>query len=189
MEVEISVAGPADREEFLEMWGQFLLEHEKIGDDLRASDRTLAYFGALFDAYTGGILGGLPLLARVGQDLVGVLLWGAPPPGPVDRLKEDRMTSWGTFTAPALRGHGVNRALRQRAVLELDAVGIEEVLGCVFVNNPEGCESGRAIGYVPISINAVLDIHTEAEALRQGVRGKKFYPRGLCPLCGRDEPK
>jgi GNAT superfamily N-acetyltransferase len=138
LEVDIRLATWDDVDPFMELWEDYLISHERLGSDIRATDKTIGFFKELLLAYLDGDFLGVPLMAWVGEEPVGVLLWGQLPPAPFDLVEERCVTDFGTFTALRFRCMGVGTALRERVILELDAKGIRSVLGSVMMTNRAG---------------------------------------------------
>ena len=162
------------------LWEEYLAEHEKLGSDIKATDRSLDFFGELFEAYIAGALRGTVLIAREYDKPVAVLMWGQLPQGGFDRVNEDVANGWGAYTAPDYRRQGISRRLRLRAIEEMDLLGIEIVTGTAILTNLAGIESSRDIGFKPTVIVGDIDVQAHGE-MTDG-----FYWEGLCPLCGKE---
>ncbi len=178
-------------EDFFDLWAQLVESQQAMGGDTMASGKTEDFFRMLFAEYTSGRLPGVALLAVDGGEAVGALLWGAVPVLPVEPVNPKAVYGWGAFTSPTHRRQGVSKALRERAILDLDVMGVEVVTGSVLLSNPGGCESSRSIGFKPTQILGNLDVREEAQRILSPddcgaghVEG--FYWQGNCPLCGRD---
>ena len=180
MEAKIFIAAPRDRGAFSLLWAEYLAEHEKLGSDIRATDRSLEFFEALFDAYVRGALRGVVLVARWYDKPVAVLMWGELPQSAFDRVNEDVANGWGAYTSPDYRRQGVSRRLRSRAIEEMVKQGITTVMGTVILTNLAGVESSRDIGFKPTVIVGDIDVQAHG-AMTDG-----FYWEGLCPLCGKE---
>lgn len=194
LEVDIDIATEKDRDDFLELWSEFLIVHEKLGSDIRASKRTLGVFGVLFDAYTEGVLVGVPLIARIDGKPVAALLWGETPEPDLDRVEDSEVFGWGSYTVPEHRRQGISRSLRERAIIELHQRGVRVATGTAILSNIAGVESSRSIGFKPTVILGKIDIAEEARKIRvrqafgdteEGLTDG-FYWEGLCPLCGKE---
>lgn len=181
MGLQILDVTDATRLSFRLLWAEFLAEHEKLGSDTKATNRSLAAYDDLVTAYIRRQLPGVALLARMDGRFVGALLWGSSGPIPLDRVNESVVAGWGSYTQPDYRRHGVSDALRREAALRLHEMGIETVYGSAVLSNVAGVEASRKIGFRPTMIVGELEVSACAQGLTDG-----FYWEGHCPLCGRD---
>jgi hypothetical protein len=90
----------------------------------------------------------------------------------------------------------VSQALRERAIFDLNDMGVTEVTGSVLIANKAGCESSRAVGFRPTQLLGTLDIAEQVDRIsgHRSAEGRclygytdGFYTEGECPLCGRND--
>jgi GNAT superfamily N-acetyltransferase len=129
-----------DRSEFLELWRQYLAELERVGGEVRATEKTLRYFGVELEKALDGC--GVAVVFEHDARLAGVHLsslidW------PYETNLGKAAMAWGTFVAPGLRGSGVASRLRDRALSSLRGQGVRSVLFGVHPGNRAGLESMR----------------------------------------------
>ena len=150
---DIWLAKPSDRALFASLWRAYLTEMRSLGSEVRPTDRSMAFFMALFDAYTMGSRFGVCLLA--GHE--GVLLWGEGMESyPLDTDFGRLAHGWGTFVASPARGKGVSKALREEAKRRLRAMGFDSVVGMAHSPNPLGLQTGLGVGFEVYGQQAVL---------------------------------
>ncbi len=173
--IEVAKQGDADR--FFGLYEKYINELAAMSGD-GAND--VGYFRGLFDSYTSGAIPGVGLFAVEDGRTVGVALWGAA------SSEEDFAYGWGVYTIESHRRQGISTALRERAITELDRMGVQAAIGVVLISNKQGCESSRANGFTPTHILASMDIAEQADRIARSCERKSFYWEGDCPLCGRE---
>lgn len=150
---KVRVASSKDRALFSSLWRAYLSELRSLGSEIRPTDRTMAFYMALFDSYTMGSRFGLCLLAGDGA----TLLWGeSMDSSPLDTDFGKIAHGWGTYVAPPARGQGLSRALREEAVRRLADMGFDSVLGMAHLPNEKGLQTGLGVGFKVYGQQAVL---------------------------------
>ena len=119
-----------DRDEFLRLWRDYLKEVSDMGGDILPTDRSMLYFGMLFDAYVSGVLrGAVVLLVDVETTRAyGVVMWGMLTDEPlVDSRFGVTASAFGSYVEPKFRGHGYSADMRRMAAKFIKAAGIDAV--------------------------------------------------------------
>jgi len=142
-----------DRDLFLTLWREYLTELRGLGGEQLPTERTLGFYGALFDAYVSGRFEGVVLLAGD----YGVLMEGAVAEGPIlDTVYEPAAHSWGTYTRHTHRRRGVSRALRESMNKALREAGFRSIIAGVHIGNPVGSASTIGFGFERVQDVVVL---------------------------------
>jgi len=125
--VPIRMASAKDAATWRSLWRGLALDQQRRGSDFVYSEKTLAFFEALFWSYVREERPGIVLLA--GWDW-GVLMWGAPLWEPPLDLRDGPVAQgWGTYVTPSLRRMGISKRLRIEAAAHLKEMGFARVTG------------------------------------------------------------
>lgn len=129
-DVPIRVASRKDFATFGALFRGLVIDQARRGGQIAAEERTFAaLYGPLFCAYVSGERPGVCLLAGLTEPL-GVLLWGAPLVPEAITLRDGPVAQgWGVYVAPAVRGTGISRALREHGARLLREQGFRRVTG------------------------------------------------------------
>lgn len=179
--INVRVAEAKSRAAFIHLWKQFMLEHEKLGGDIRATDRSLEVYADLFDAYVSGRLAGVAVMAWDGKEPCGALLWGEGAQLPFEVSGGRRAVGWGAYVDKSHRRQGISIELRERAKRVLRRKGIDKVYGSALVGNTGGVKSSLDVGFRITTVAGVVDLNeteTDAEGMTDG-----FIWEGSCPVC------
>lgn len=145
--MRIRKATQADRETFLRLWSEFLTENRKTGSEILPTQRTLDFFGTVFDHYVSEQKDSAPGVCLLAGANCGVLLWGKGADLPFDTEHDPIAQGWGTYVRQSNRGRGVSRQLRERAIKILSSMGFRSVIGTVVNQNEAGVVSGDHAGF------------------------------------------
>ena len=149
----IHKATASDRRLFLTMWKEYLTELQTLGGEMLPTEKTMAFFGNIFDAYVTTTIRGVVLMAGSR----GVLMEGAYANVPsFDTTYEPMAHSWGGYTRPAHRRKGVSRTLREPMNKALRELGFKTILAGAHAGNPIGAEAMRARGFESIQDLMIL---------------------------------
>jgi GNAT superfamily N-acetyltransferase len=132
-----------DRDAFLGLWREMLVENYGIGGEILPSESNVEFYGRLFDAYVTEQFQGAILLS-VGDDAIpnGCLLWGDSGPGQVETRWGRIAMGWGTYVRPEFRRRGISTDLRCEGRALLREMGFDTVLGSAVETNEAGIRSG-----------------------------------------------
>ena len=136
-----SIATAGQRQDFVNLWGEFLREARKGGSSLHADDYNLKVFRDYFDAYATGELRGLTIFWRPTQDdpPAAILLGGEVYGDPV--WHDDHTgtaTMWGIYVLPEHRKLGLGVKMCEMAIPVLRDLGFSGACTTVRVDNPLG---------------------------------------------------
>ena len=149
----IHKATAADRRLFLTMWKDYLTELRTLGGEMLPTEKTMAFFGNIFDAYTTTAIRGVVMMAGSR----GVLMEGAyANVASLDTMYEPMAHNWGGYTRPAHRRKGVSRVLRESMNKALRELGFKTILAGAHAGNPVGAVAMRARGFETIQDLMVL---------------------------------
>lgn len=125
-------ATPDDETEFLDLWTEYLVEHEKAGSLIAASEMNLVQFRDVWRQIVRGQVEGLSLIVPK----VAVNLWG--PASTFEMVGGRLMPGLGSYVRPAFRRAGIGAALYERGFQELRARGYRYFAGAVHAGNALG---------------------------------------------------
>ena len=187
--IEYLLAGPEDEERFFGLYTPFVRLLSDSGGEAPPTDTAIEFFRKHFREYTSGSMPGVALMAIDDGQVVGVLLWGANPDPGMVQGGDHAAYGWGVYVIASHQRQGISTQLRRLAVLHLDDICVESVVGVVLIDQLAAVESTRANGFVPTHFIGSMDVPSQARKITNnepdGVQ--KFYWVGQCPLCGRDE--
>lgn len=123
-----------------------LADTAALGGEILPSDKNVATFGQLFDAYVEGRLTGVALVAEDEAGLTGALLWGQGGVNPFETTWGYSAMAWGTVVAKRARGRGLSTALRREGRRWLRQYGFDTVVGSAVDTNDAGIGSGLGSG-------------------------------------------
>jgi ribosomal protein S18 acetylase RimI-like enzyme len=150
MSIHVRLATAEHKPTFFHLWKAFMQIHEKQGAGILATDKSLAVYEALFDAYVSGAMPGVAILAYDDKQACGALLNGHVPPGlPFDFTDVRRSTGWGVYVDKSHQRQGIGKMMYLRAAEFLKRKGIDEVYDYTLVSNPAGARLLDAIGFEP----------------------------------------
>jgi ribosomal protein S18 acetylase RimI-like enzyme len=159
MSIHIRIATADHKPTFFHLWKAFMQINEKIGSDILATEKSLAVYKALFDAYVSGSVIGVAILAYDDKQACGALLNGQGAPClPFDFRDVQRSTGWGTYVDRSHYRKGIGKMMCDRAAEVLKRKGIDEVYDYTLVSNPAGVGILKAIGSEPREYIYVLPL-------------------------------
>jgi len=132
-------ATPQDAALFGSLWIELLESHQEYGGDILPTERTMAYFRGVFQAYTEEERQGVVLFGARNN---AVLMWGELESDfPYDHPWGRWAMGWGVYVRPDFRKQGISSALRQRGANELSLMDFETILGGLATGNSPARES------------------------------------------------
>ena len=153
MLTEIRNATLEDRDLFLQMWMELLMDVEKLGGEIVPNQKAAEAGGRLFDDYVSGEFDGIVLFA----DDVGLLMWGELAKEPLFDSRFGRLAQgWGTYVRREARMEGVASTLRMEGRRQLKELGFDGISGTTHMGNEPGILSTAFAGFTPYSTNVVL---------------------------------
>lgn len=125
---------------------EFLLEEEKKGGWVKASDKNIETYSTVFDAYVSGSLKGFILF----YEDKAVAMRGEVP-GRLFELNIDNVAeAWGVYVDPKYRGQGIGRLLYEHSTIELKNLEFEHLMGMARIENKKVINLGESINWKPI---------------------------------------
>ena len=150
----IRLARKEDREDFLVSWKEFIQESLESGGDLLPTDRTMGFFGRMFDAYESGELSGVVV---IDDESGACLIWGATTPEPLmDSVYGIAAHGFGTYVPRAHRGKGISSRMRELGEASLVELGFDAAYGTVIKGNAMSWEIASKRGIEIVGLNVVL---------------------------------
>ena len=143
------------REQFIELWAEYLQEHEKLGGDVKATSRSLLFFLSVFDQYESGAIRGVAIV----EPGVGVFLCGELGDMKYDVVEDDRAYVLGTYVVPEQRRAGVAKRMRNAAIEKLRDIGIRSLEATVLASDPIAEASMRSAGYTVTGLHGILEVN------------------------------
>ena len=144
------VATQNDRNIFVELWSEFLVEHRKLGSFILPTERTLRHFLCLFDDYTQGRKIGVTTISDCDH---AVGMWGtvtADGTSPYDSEYGHTAYGHGVYVRPDHRRKGLSLELWKRAEKSLRKRGIDAVVGSTIMANSDLRPMGEGRGFKPL---------------------------------------
>jgi ribosomal protein S18 acetylase RimI-like enzyme len=154
--VRLGKPNQRDREVFIRLWRDYLLEHYALGGDIPVTEVNLLEFLRIYDSYSGGSLWGAALIAELGTEPVGVMLGGEVPGGfNIVSDKPGRLcTLLGVYVVPAHRRRGVAWLLQDFGNAEMLRQGFSRVQSMVLEGYPTG--EANALGWGARKVASVI---------------------------------
>lgn len=154
----------ADRDSFMELWRLML---EALRRDYEAeilpTQRSLDWYGTLFDRCLAGQLKGVALVAlRDGITVGGLLATELPGEIPWDTTWGRAVQGWGTSVAPGVQQTGIAKALYQEAIVRLRRLGFDSYLGAWHEGNKGGEALLRSMGARVLQTMTCIDLKEAA---------------------------
>ncbi len=144
------VATQSDRNVFIELWSEFLVEHRKHGSFILPTERTLKHFLGLFDDYTQCRKIGVTAISDCDH---AIGMWGsvtADGSSPYDSDYPCTVYGHGTYVRPAYRRKGLSLGLWKRAEKLLRKRGVNAAIGSTIMANSHLRPMGEGRGFKPL---------------------------------------
>jgi GNAT superfamily N-acetyltransferase len=136
--MEIRQAKLSDRQTFLNLWKEYLLDREKSGGTVLPSDDNLLAYLGLFESYIAGSLFGFTLLATEDGQVIGLGMGGEVPENGlrIETKLGRTITTWGVYVLPEYRQKGIAKTMQDRANTIAAGLGFDTVLSYLVAGEP-----------------------------------------------------
>jgi GNAT superfamily N-acetyltransferase len=160
--MEIRQATLEDRQIFVTLWKDFMVEREKLGGAIEVCDENLLAYLSLFESYIAGSLFGFTLLAFEDEEPVGALLMGEYPPSGFNMKTKNgkTITAWGVYVRPEHRRSGIAWALQDEARVLGRRLGFDTVLSYIMSGDPVGQANALNWGFEVIESLMVFPLES-----------------------------
>ena len=150
-----------DRPDFIKLFTEYLEELKMYGSELEPDRETLSSARGLFDSYTEGDLPGVCVLFDPpGEGIQGFMLVGASGGIPMfPKRKFGKLaTVWAIHLQPKWRQKRISESIWLNVGKKLLALGFDNIIGDVLVDNKACQMASVGLGWKPHSINYIRDL-------------------------------
>jgi len=158
---KIRPATPADRDVALELICEYLLYMQRMGSEVVPSNRTLSFYGGVFDAYVNGHEEGAVLVADAHGKIVGLTMAGHTMP--FDTVYGKTATGWFTYVTADTRGHGTGTLLRSHLRDSLRTLGYRAIAAGYHTWNASSQRFVEQRGFKSLQVYGIETLTPDSE--------------------------
>lgn len=133
--MEIVQVSRASRDQFLELWLEYLKEQHELGSAVLPSYHNALQYGSLLDSYLRGSLFGFGLMGLDPSPCACLLIGESPDNGlSLETTRGRSAILWGVYVLPSHRRRGYARQIQDYGVPLVKELGFKTILSDVLYN-------------------------------------------------------